>query len=82
MSTYLPFHEQTEAEQSGVNVSTPILANHGTHDPVVPLAYGQQGVELLKELGYQIEWKTYPMEHQVVMEQISAVGAWINRVFA
>ena len=81
LSTYLPFQERTEQEQSGVNVTTPILANHGTHDPVVPLAYGQQSAELLKQLDYQVEWKTYPMEHQVVMEQIRDIGAWINRVF-
>ena len=82
LSTYLPFQERTEQEQSGVNVTTPILANHGTHDPVVPLAYGQQSAELLKKLDYQIKWKTYPMEHQVVMEQIRDIGAWINQVFA
>ena len=82
LSTYLPFQERTEQEQSGVNVTTPILANHGTHDPVVPLTYGQQSAELLKQLDYQVEWKTYPMEHQVVMEQIRDIGAWINRVFA
>ena len=82
MSTYLPFQERTEQEQSGANVTTPILANHGTHDPVVPLAYGQQSAELLKQLDYQVEWKTYPMEHQVVMEQIRDIGAWINQVFA
>ena len=82
LSTYLPFQERTEQEQSGVNVTTTILANHGTHDPVVPLAYGQQSAELLKQLDYQVEWKTYPMEHQVVMEQIRDIGAWINRVFA
>ena len=81
LSTYLPFQAQTEQEQSGVNVTTPILANHGTHDPVVPLTYGQQSAELLKQLDYQVEWKTYPMEHQVVMEQIRDIGAWINRVF-
>lgn len=82
LSTYLPFDGLTEAEQSGVNISTPILVNHGTHDPVVPLAYGQASAESLNKLGYELEWKTYPMEHQVVMEQIKDVGRWINKVFA
>lgn len=82
LSTYLPFEEQTEAEQSGVNLSTPILANHGTHDPVVPVAYGMESADSLKQLDYDLEWKTYPMEHQVVMEQIQDIGRWINRVFS
>jgi len=82
LSTYLPFAEQTEVEQSGINVTTPILANHGTHDPVVPLTYGADSVDSLKKLSYQLEWKTYPMEHQVVMEQIQDIGRWINKVFS
>ena len=82
LSTYLPFEGQTESEHSGVNLSTPILANHGTHDPVVPLAYGMESVDSLKQLSYQVEWKTYPMEHQLVMEQVQDIGRWINQVYS
>ncbi len=82
MSTYLPFDEQTQGEQSRVNVDTPIFASHGTHDPVVPIALGEMSVKRLTELGYSVKWQTYPMEHQVVMEQIKHIGRWINSVFA
>lgn len=81
LSTYLPFDQNTKAEHSSVNLATPIFANHGTYDGVVPLAMGKQSVDILSELGYSVEWKTYPMEHQLVMEQIKDIGAWINGVF-
>ena len=81
MSTYLPFDQNTEAEQSGVNLDTPIFASHGTHDAVVPLTMGQHSVNVLTELGYSVKWKTYAMEHQVVMQQILDIGEWINLIF-
>lgn len=78
LSTYLPFAEQAEQAHTKVNIDTPILANHGTHDPVVPLDLGKKSADLLMSLGYSLEWKEYPMEHQVVMEQIKDIGNWIN----
>ena len=82
LSTYLVFLDQTEAEHSGVNKVAPIFASHGTHDPVVPVDLGQQSVEALKELGYSLQWQTYPMQHEVTLPQIQAIGQWINRVFS
>jgi phospholipase/carboxylesterase len=81
LSTYLPFDEDTKAEQSGMNFETPIFASHGTNDGVVPLSLGKHSVDVLNQLGYSVTWKTYPMEHQVSMQQIQAIGAWINQVY-
>lgn len=82
LSTYLPFGQDTKAEQSGDNIDTPIFASHGTHDGVVPLSMGKHSVDTLNQLGYSVTWKTYPMEHQVMMSQIKDIGEWINEVFS
>ena len=82
LSTYLPFAEQVAEEQSAENKQTPILAMHGSQDPVVSLALGKQSAETLIELGYSVEWREYPMQHQVVIEQIKHIGNWINQVFS
>lgn len=82
LSTYLPFAENVPTEQSGVNQATPIFASHGSYDPVVPVTLGKGSVDTLIALGYQVRWQTYPMEHQVAMEQIQDIGAWINEVFS
>jgi len=82
LSTYLPFADETQTQQSGTNITTPIFASHGTFDPVVPIDLGKVSVNVLSDLGYSVVWKTYPMEHNVVMEQIKDIGAWINDVFS
>jgi len=82
LSTYLPFESETEKEQSGVNLKTPIFASHGSFDPVVPIALGEMSVSALTSLGYNVRWQVYPMEHQVAMEQIQHIGEWFNQVFS
>ena len=81
LSTYLPFAEQSQAEQNPVNLSTPFFASHGTQDPVVPIQFGQASVEAMRALNYQVKWQTYAMQHNVVAEQISDIGDWINTVY-
>lgn len=81
LSTYLPFSDQIEEEQSKANMATPILAHHGTYDPVVAIHLGKQGANRLIELGYPLTWKQYPMMHQVMPGQIKDIGDWINEVF-
>lgn len=81
LSTYLPFADNVAGEQSKVNLDTPILANHGNADPVVPMTLGKSSVDTLQGLGYQIDWQTYPMEHQVIMPQINDIGRWVNQLF-
>ena len=81
LSTYLPFADNVKVEQSGANKETPIFASHGSFDPMVPVSLGETSKQRLQELGYKIEWKTYPMEHQVMMPQIVDIGRWINSVF-
>ena len=80
LSTYIPFAEEVEHEQTKVNMETPIFTCHGTYDPVVPIQLGKMSADLLVNLGYPLEWKEYPMQHQVMMEQIKDIGSWINKV--
>jgi phospholipase/carboxylesterase len=82
LSTYLPFAQQVPAERNKINSDTPIFASHGTYDAMVPFEFGKNSVDTLSKLGYQVQWRSYPMEHQVVMEQIQDIGAWINKVFS
>lgn len=82
LSTYLVFLDQTAQEQSKVNIETPIFASHGSQDRVVPVSLGEQSAQHLQTLGYTVQWQTYPMEHEVTLPQIQAIGAWINQTFS
>ncbi len=77
LSTYLAVDDASKF--SDANKSLPIKIDHGTQDPVVPVILGQRASEQLKQLGYAVEFTTYPMAHQVCMPQIKAIGAWLNK---
>lgn len=81
LSAYLPLHETIEAERHGANHATPVFWGHGTADPVVPLALGQQSRQLLESLGQRIAWHTYPMGHQVSLPEIADIRTWLGGLF-
>ena len=82
LSTYLAFASDLAAQRHEANNQTAILVNHGSNDQVVPMDLAEMSVGVLQELGYQVDYKTYPMEHQVIMEQIKDIGLWINQRFS
>ena len=82
LSGYLPLAGTTAAERSDANALTPIFMGHGTSDNVVPLARGQQSCELLRGLGYDVSWHTYPMAHSVAMQEIQDLNGWLLKVLA
>ncbi len=74
MSTY--FATSDHIEVSEANRELPISVQHGTFDPVVPEALGQKAAAVLKEWGYTVSYRNYPMEHSVCPQQIGHIGAW------
>ncbi len=49
-------------------------------DPVVPKRIGRESCEKLREMGYLADYKTYPMEHAVCMEEIADVSGWFQDI--
>ena len=80
ISTY--FATKISIEVDEANAGLPILICHGLNDPVVPEHHGQESHRLVTEMGYAAEYKTYPVEHGVDLQEIIEIGAWINRVLA
>ncbi|MDH5179195.1 MAG: alpha/beta hydrolase [Gammaproteobacteria bacterium] len=78
LSTYLPLDLTVNNERHEANQTTPIMMAHGTHDPVVPLRLGEMSRDYLQELGYQVNWRQYYMEHSVVPEEINDISDWFS----
>lgn len=78
LSTYLPLRSSVAAEASAANRDIPILMCHGERDPVVGLQMGVASRDVLQSLGYRIEWRTYPMEHSVCMEEVVDISKWLQ----
>lgn len=76
LSTYAPtFKDDTQLTASQQRI--PALCLHGQYDPVVLPAMGRTAYEHLKHWGVSVAWQEYPMEHEVLPEEISDIGAWL-----
>ena len=80
LSGYLLLDEELEAIGRAGDSSPPIFQAHGIGDPVVPHTTGLRSRDLLVGAGYRVEWREYPMGHQVCLEEIRDVGAWLTGV--
>ncbi len=77
LSCYLPLQAALADELAEANRRTPILMCHGQYDPVLPLALGVGACNWLRAAGYRVEWREYPMQHQVCGPEIQDVAAWL-----
>lgn len=80
LSTYLIGEDTLPQEASVANQRTPIFLAHGTHDPVVVLDRGKAGHDRLLALGYDVNWRTYPMQHAVCAEELRDIGGFLRAV--
>ena len=80
LSTYLPLAESFVHERGDANAKVPVFMAHGTQDGVVPYAMGLRSRDILVQHGYDVEWREYPMQHSVCMEEIGDIAAWLRKV--
>jgi phospholipase/carboxylesterase len=77
LSTYLPLRAQLAAQRSSANAATPIFLAHGRHDTVLDFVFGTASRDLLRNLGYRVEWHEYPMPHAVCPQEIDDIRTWL-----
>ena len=80
LSGYLPLHTVIADERHDANKDTPIFLAHGRSDPIVPIHRAEKSRDILKGLGYDIEWHEYLMPHSVCQEEVADISAWLKRV--
>lgn len=77
LSTYFATHGSMVPELA--NRKLPVRIYHGSYDPVVPEFLGRQGYEILREMRYDVRYRTYPMEHSVCPEELSDIARVLHR---
>lgn len=80
LSTYLALAESLPAERQEVNAAISIFMAHGRQDDIIPLQAATSSRDRLTSLGYVVEWYEYPMPHSVCMEEVEAIGHWLQKV--
>ncbi|PSW04326.1 alpha/beta hydrolase [Photobacterium lipolyticum] len=78
LSTYFPTADSIEFAEC--NRALPIEIMHGRFDPVVLSTMGLEASKTLENAGFKPNWRTYPMEHNVCLEQIQDISAWLKYI--
>lgn len=79
LSSYMSEPEKLVSERHQANQNTPFFLAHGQHDDVVPLFMGNAASQVLKSNDYQVEWHEYQMQHNVCMQELNAISAWLQQ---
>jgi len=80
LSTYLPLHATLKKEMTEANRQVPLFMAHGLYDDVIPLARAEQSRKVLAELGYRVQWHTYPMAHSVHPAEIADISRFLVEI--
>jgi phospholipase/carboxylesterase len=80
LSGYLPLADTLAAERAPANAHTPIFMAHGSQDPVVIPARGEASRDLLSQLGYPVQWHSYPMAHSVHPREVADISVFLTSV--
>jgi thioredoxin 1 len=78
MSPALPGDLDLAADATAV----PVLVQHGTHDPLVPVQRSRDLARRLRAHQVPAVYREYPMEHQVALESLQDARAWAGQVMA
>lgn len=79
LSTYLATEDEIKDKRHTANADIAIWIAHGSHDDVVPSVLGENATAALQAMGYNPQWLTYPMAHEVCIEEMEALGQWISQ---
>lgn len=80
-SSYIPLaalEAVRPVDAAGVR-GKPFLVLHGTHDPLIPLAWAQQARDTLTRLGAGLTYYEFPMAHNVSDRSLAAMDQWLNK---
>lgn len=81
LSTYLPGADAAAASLAQAATAQPIFMAHGQADPVIPQVHAERSAQILRSLGFALEWHSYPMAHQICGEEIAHLADWMGRRF-
>lgn len=80
LSAYLIQADRLAVDAAAANRDVPIFMAHGTADQVVRYEWGVTSRRALEANGHKVEWREYPMEHSLCLEEVRAIGAWLAKI--
>ena len=80
LSAYLPLASSVQAERHIANANVPVLMLHGHEDTVITIEEAESSCVALRECGYAVEWRAYPMAHSLCSQEVYDIGVWLRRL--
>lgn len=80
LSTYLPIAEDLLESSSQANRKIPIMMAHGQSDMVLTYEIAQLSLRYLQQHDYAVDWREYPMAHEVCPEEVRDISGWMKAV--
>ncbi|MEM1080394.1 MAG: alpha/beta fold hydrolase [Pseudomonadota bacterium] len=77
LSCYLLQADERSDWLTAAAASTPVFMGHGSVDPVVPMALGEQAASALRASGIELHWQHWPMAHGVSPDEIRVLDQWL-----
>jgi thioredoxin 1 len=81
MSPALPPSGLADADWDAAD-QIPVILQHGTNDPLIPVARSRELARALEERGVPLVYSEYPMAHQVALESVQEARSWLDAVVA
>jgi thioredoxin 1 len=81
MSSYLPDIDGLDYDWDAAS-AMPVLVQHGTEDPLIPVERGRALAQSLVDHGVPTTYGEYPMGHAVALESMQQAAAWLGDVRA
>jgi phospholipase/carboxylesterase len=77
LSGYLPLHAGPPIQEERL-AGYPFFVAHGSHDPVIPVAFGREARDFLTRAGTDLTYREYPSDHRIVEPELAEVAAWLT----
>lgn len=78
LSTYLHDGDRAMERVGLANAEGPIFMAHGRGDAMIPIHRAATSRTTLEQLGYDVRWYEYPMGHEVCMDELRDLSAWLT----
>lgn len=81
LSTYAPSFD-ADLQLGAIQLGHPVLCLHGEHDDVLAVELGRAAHDWLAARGVPVAWRSYPMGHEVVNEELRDIALWLHERLA
>jgi phospholipase/carboxylesterase len=82
LSTWLPNDLANAIPRSEALEGFPVLVQHGTRDPMIPVERGRDTRQRLAQMGVDLSYREYEMQHEIRPESLRDLVAWLeDKVF-